>query len=169
MTIDSSRTAKAALLVRLAVVAATAVTLPAALAPAQGARPIAATSCAPRAAAHGPVFIFGNEGGNLQRSATKLWADGSIQIVPARRTGADAALADSVRALARLARQSSFWTTTPPRITRPTRNPDVAREYLAVHLTCGVKRSLYPADAEPAPFHALLARLASIARNAAAR
>ena len=169
MMIDASPPFRFARVARLAALAAVAMTAAPALAPAQGARPTTARSCAPRASARGPVFTFGNAGGNLRRSATKLWADGSVQVVPGRRTAADTAVADSVRALAHFARQSSFWTTTAPRITRPTRNPDVAREYLEVHLQCGVKRSLYPADAEPAPFHELFSRLTNIARSGAAR
>ena len=140
-----------------------------ALAAAQGARRPPTKSCAPRAAAHGPAFVFGNEGGNMKRSATKLWADGSVQVVPGRRTAPDPAIADSVAALARFARQSAFWTTTAPRITRPTRNPDMARHYLEAHLQCGTKRSLYPADAEPAPFHELITRLTAVAGLAAGR
>ena len=128
-----------------------------------------AQNCAPRATPRGPAFVFGNEGGNLKRSASKLWANGSVQLAGGRRTAPDAAIADSVVALARFARQSSFWTTTAPRITRPTRNPDMARHYLEVHLRCGTKRSLFPADAEPAAFHELLTRLTAVAQLAAAR
>ena len=113
--------------------------------------------------------MLGNEGGNLKRSASRLWSDGSVQLAGGRRTAPDAAIADSVVALARFARQSSFWTTTAPRITRPTRNPDMARHYLEAHLQCGTKRSLYPADAEPASFHELLTRLTAVAGLAATR
>jgi hypothetical protein len=140
-----------------------------ALASAQGARRPAVKSCAPRATAHEPAFVFGNEGGNLKRVATKLWADGSAQLPGGRRTAPDPAIADSVAALARFARQSSFWTTIAPKITRPTRNPDMARHYVDAHLQCGTKRSLYPADTEPAPFHELFTRLAAVADLAAAR
>jgi len=125
--------------------------------------------CAPRAPVAGPTFTFGNEGGNLRRSATKLWANGSMQAARGRRSLPNAALADSVKALARFARQSGFWTTTAPRITRPTRNPDMARHFLEVHLGCGAKSAIYPADAEPAPFHELFSRLTAIAERAAPR
>ena len=134
-----------------------------------GTRHPGARSCAPRGTTHGPAFVFGNEGGNLKRSATKLWADGSMQLGASPRTAPDAALADSVAALARLARQSSFWTTTAPKITRPTRNPDMARRYVEAHLQCGTKRSLYPADAEPAAFQELMTRLTAVAELAGSR
>ena len=45
----------------------------------------------------------------------------------------------------------------------------MARHYLEAHLQCGAKRSLYPADAEPAAFHELLTRLTAVADLAAAR
>lgn len=125
--------------------------------------------CAPRAATRGPTFVFGNDGGNLRRSAVRLWADGSARVGAGPRSAPDAAIADSVRALALLARESAFWTTVSPRITRPTRNPDMTREYVEVHLRCGSKRSLYPADAEPAAFHELFVRLSAVAKLAAAR
>jgi hypothetical protein len=113
--------------------------------------------------------VFGNAGGNLQRNATKLWANGSVQLRGGARTAPNAAIADSVRALADAARHSSFWVTVAPRITRPTRNPDMAREYVEAHLRCGTKRSLYPADAEPAAFHELFTRLTAVAELAARR
>ena len=139
------------------------------VAAAQAARSATQGACGPRATTRGPAFVFGNQGGNLQRSATKLWADGSVQVGKGARTAPDAAIADSVKALATLARRSSFWTTRAPRITRPTRNPDMAREYVEAHLRCGTKRSLYPADAEPAAFHELFTRLTAVAALAARR
>jgi len=139
------------------------------LAGAQGAPRPAPRGCPPRRAASGPAFVFGNEGGNLRRTATKLWADGSIRSAAQQRTAADAAIADSVAVLARFARASSFWTTLAPKITRPTRNPDVAREYVEAHLQCGSRRSLYPADAEPPAFHELITRLNAVADLAARR
>lgn len=136
---------------------------------AQAARATTQGACGPRAVTRGPTFVFGNQGGNLQRTATKLWADGSVKVGGGARTAPDAAIADSVKALARLAHGSSFWRTIAPRITRPTRNPDMAREYVEAHLRCGTKRSLYPADAEPAAFHELFTRLTAVAELAARR
>lgn len=125
--------------------------------------------CAPRITARGATFFFGNEGGNLKRSGTRVWADGSIQTGAGPRTAADRALADSVVALARLARQSAFWTTTARPITKPTRNPDMARHFVEVHLRCGTKGALYPADSEPAAFHELFERLGAITNAATER
>lgn len=139
------------------------------VAAAQAPRLTAQGSCGPRMTARGPAFVFGNEAGNLQRSATKLWANGSVQLRGGARTAPNAAIADSVKLLASATRHSSFWTTVAPRITRPTRNPDMAREYVEAHLRCGTKRSLYPADAEPAAFRELFARLVAVAELAARR
>ena len=145
-------------------------TLPAlALSQAQRAPGAPSRQCAPRASAQGAAFVFGNGGGNLKRSFTRLWADGSLQPASGRRSPPNAALDDSVAALARFARESAFWTTIAPRITRPTRNPDMARHFLEVHLRCGAKTSVYPADAEPAAFHELFTRLTAISEGAARR
>jgi len=56
-----------------------------------------------------------------------------------------------------------------PPITQPTRNPDVAREYIDVWLSCGHRRWLYPADEAPAAFDALWRRLDSLGALAGAR
>ncbi|MFL5563427.1 MAG: hypothetical protein ACJ79K_18325 [Gemmatimonadaceae bacterium] len=122
----------------------------------------AAHDCAPRAASRGAAFAWGNEGGTLKRRANRLWADGSIQPAGGARTAPNGALADSARVLAAEARRSPFWTTKSPPITRPTRNPDLAREYVEVHLRCGSHRALYMADAEPPAFAALVRRLNAI-------
>ena len=134
---------------------------------AQGATP--ASGCAPRASASGPAFVIGNEAGNLRRSSAKFWTDGSVQLAGAPRSAPDAAVADSVASLARFARRSTFWSSAAPPITRPTRNPDMARHYIEAHLRCGAKRLLYPADAEPGDFHALFTRLTALARLASSR
>jgi hypothetical protein len=133
-----------------------------------GTRSSASISCAPLASSRGPTFVWGNEAGTLRPRRLRLWADGSLDDTHARTRGR-AEIADSVRALATEARRSAFWTTVSPPITHPTHNPDLAREYVAVALTCGHRRSLYPVDAEPPAFSALLRRLNAIARLAEAR
>lgn len=124
-------------------------------------------SCAPIPSSEGPTFVWGNEAGTLRPRRLRLWADGSLEDAGVR-TRRRAEIADSVRALATEARRSAFWTTVSPPITHPTHNPDLAREYIAVALTCGHRRSLYPVDAEPATFSALVRRLNAIARLAEA-
>lgn len=148
------------------IVAAATVGAPPRVAQAQATRRAHATAakdCAAGAASHGATFVWGNEAGTLKHRMNRLWADGSMQLSGGERTMPNGALADSVRSLAADARRSAFWTTTSPPIVRPTRNPDMAREYVEVHLRCGNRRSLYPADAEPPAFAALVRRLDAIA------
>jgi hypothetical protein len=127
-----------------------------------------AASCAPRQTGSGPAFVRGNQGGTLRPHAVRLWADGSVRTGAHARTTANQAIADSVRAIATDVRHSALWGTIAPPITRPTRNPDVAREYIEVSLTCGHRRWLYPADETPAAFDALSRRLDALARLAGA-
>jgi hypothetical protein len=133
------------------------------------AQPAHPAACPPRPTANGPAFIAGNEAGNLKHSSMKLWADGSVQVRGGPRSAPDTAIADSVATLAAFARGSAFWARIAAPIARPTRNPDMARHYVEAHLRCGTKRSLYPADAEPADFHTLFSRLAALARLASSR
>lgn len=128
-----------------------------------------AASCTARLASHGPTFVFGNEAGTLHPRTIRLWVDGSMQDGNRARTRGSPAVADSVRSLARDARRSEFWSMQSPAITRPTRNPDIAREYIDASLTCGRHHLLYPADEEPAAFSQLLLRLEAVAGLASRR
>jgi hypothetical protein len=168
MMVFTSRTSRISFARRLAgLVLASAAATPAM---AQAHHPGAAQHpCAPRLTAQGATFFFGNEGGNLKRSGIRLWANGSVQVGSGRHTAPDPALADSVAALAGFARRSAFWTTTARPITKPTRNPDMARHFVEARLRCGTKSALYAADNEPAAFHELFARLTGITKGATQR
>ena len=117
--------------------------------------------CLPVPASRGPAITFGHEGGNLRPRTFTVTADGTI------RSGGATAASDSmaaiapaaVRALARLARGGGFWTVPSPRIVRPPANPDAAREFIEVKLTCGSHRAEYVADGAPAAFADLFALL----------
>lgn len=109
-----------------------------------------APACAPRAAARGPTFVFGREGGNIRPSQTALYADGRV------------ARGDAVAGLARLARVGGFWTLVVPAIRRPTRNPDAARQYVEVHLTCRSHR-VEAAGELPTAMRQLVALLEAVA------
>ena len=121
-----------------------------------------APSCAPIPAARGATITFGHEGGSLRPRTVTIGADGRV------RAGADSATDSlttippaAVAALARLARTGGFWTLHPPPVRRPPRNPDAARTFIAVRLTCGTHRAEYVMG-EPMPptfaeFDALLA------------
>jgi len=151
------------------VLAIACLTLAPAVAGAQGSPPASARlACTPRQPGHGPVFVRGNEAGTLRPSTIAFWADGSMRATAHARTAANRAIADSVRMIAGDVRRSPLWTTVAPPITRPTRNPDIAREYVEVSLSCGRRRWLYPADAMPAVFDALSRRLDALAGLAGA-
>lgn len=111
-------------------------------------------SCRPLPAARGATFSFGNEAGNLRPARTDVYADGSVS------TGAPRLTPALVADLARQARSGGFWALHPAPITRPPRNPDAARRFVIVRLTCGTHRAEYAGDA-PAAFAALFSRLDS--------
>lgn len=120
-----------------------------------------APACAPRAAARGPTFVFGREGGNIRPSQTALYADGRV----ARGDAVDSIASvspDAVAGLARLARVGGFWTLVVPAIRRPTRNPDAARQYVEVHLTCRSHR-VEAAGELPTAMRQLVALLEAVA------
>jgi hypothetical protein len=108
-------------------------------------------ACTPIPAAQGAAITFGHEGGSLRPRTVTIAADGRV------RAGSDTA-SDSlttippaaVAALARLARSGGFWTLRPPSVRRPPRNPDAARTFIAVALTCGARRAEYVMG-EPIP------------------
>ena len=120
-----------------------------------GARSTRQPSCRPLPAARGATFSFGNDGGNLRPARTDVYADGRVSTGTSRLTRA------AVAELAHQARSAGFWALHPAPITRPPRNPDAARHFIVVRLTCGTRRAEYAGDAPPA-FAALFARLDSV-------
>ena len=135
----------------LALVLAVAVVVPSRR---HAARSTQQPSCRPLPAARGATFSFGNEAGNLRPARTDVYADGRVS------TGARRLTPAVVAELARQARSGGFWALHPAPITRPPRNPDAARRFIVVRLTCGTRRTEYAGDAPPA-FAALFARLDS--------
>ena len=123
-------------------------------------------ACAPVAASRGPTITFGHRGGSLRPRTVSIGADGVV------RAGADSATdsvtvidALGVAALARLARTGGFWSLRPAPVTRPPRNPDAARAFIAVRLTCGSHRAEYVmGERTPAAFRELDALLAQVTK-----
>ena len=116
-------------------------------------------ACAPIAASRGAAFAFGSEGGNLRPGRVEIFADGRVTTDDTSHTPR---LTPTVVAqLARQARTGGFWSLHAPPITRPPHNPDAARHFVLVRLTCGTRRAEYAGDA-PAAFTRLLARLDSV-------
>jgi len=116
-------------------------------------------ACTPVPAARGATFAFGTEGGNLRPRRVEIFADGRVTAEDAGPT-TQRLTPNAVAALARQARAGGFWALRAPAITRPPRNPDVARRFIVADLTCGTHRAEYAGDA-PAAFTRLLARLDS--------
>lgn len=123
--------------------------------------------CTPVPAERGATIAFGRVGGNIRPRSFAIYADGRITVasVDATRDSVAVISVAAVEALARLARSGGFWELVPPIVRRPPRNPDAAREFVEVTLTCGRKRAEYVAGAEPAAFSEYLALLAALARS----
>ena len=99
----------------------------------------------------GAAIIFGHEGGLLRPRTVAIAADGLV------RAGSDTANDSlkvippaAVAALATLARTGGFWVIKAPPSRRPPRNPDAARSFIEVTLTCGSRRAEYVMG-EPMP------------------
>lgn len=110
------------------------------------------------------AITYGRSGGSIQPAVLRLNPDGSVS---QRGSGAEFASTghsvsrDAVAAMARLAWLGGF-TRLPTSPTRPTRNPDAARDFIEIHSACGHKHVEYAAgDGAPA-FRELLALLHAV-------
>jgi hypothetical protein len=109
-------------------------------------------------------FRFGLTGGDLMPSATELTSAGYIRHRTQERIGPFTGRVPrkTVLTLARRAWRGGFGAL-PPAPTRPTRNPDAARQYIELHSACGFHHVEYgPGDESPL-FRELYARLTSLA------
>jgi hypothetical protein len=129
----------------------------------------AVASCAPVAATREVTFAFGHEGGNLRPRSVSISANGLVRVGTDAATDSVTLIAPAaVAALATLARTGGFWTLRLRPVRSPPRNPDAARAYIAVTLTCGSHRAEYVAgEREPAPFTQLMALLAQVTASSA--
>ena len=125
-----------------------------------------APACKPIPIDHGPAITFGREGGNIRPRSFAIWSDGRITPADsaAVRDTISAIAPAAVAALARLARTGGFWALAPRAIRRPTRNPDAARDFIDVQLTCGRHRVEYIGGRGPPAFAELLALLGALVR-----
>ena len=129
--------------------------------------PLQLPRCAPVTADRGAAFTFGRVGGNIRPRSFSVYADGRITVATgdAARDSVDTIPAAAVAGLARLARSGGFWELRPSAVRRTPRNPDFAREFIEVTLTCGRKRAEFASDAEPVAFSELFALLSAVARS----
>lgn len=95
----------------------------------------------------------------------RIGTDGAVsRLVQGAWVPVDSAIArDAVTGLARVAWSNGF-TRLPAAPSRPTRNPDVARDYIDVRSSCGTKHVESAAGEGAAPFKELLALLTLVAR-----
>ena len=119
------------------------------------------TPCEPIAAERGATITFGHAGGSLRPRTITIAADGRIRAGGASATDSVATIPPpAVAALATLAHEGGFWALSSPPVRRPPRNPDAARAFIEVALSCGTHRVEY-VTGEPIPpafagFEALL-------------
>ena len=112
-------------------------------------------------------FRFGLTGGDLMPSATEITAAGTVRTRGQERIGPviGHVRRASVLALAKHAWRSGFGAL-PPAPTRPTKNPDAARQFIELHSACGFHHVEYgPGDGSPL-FRELYARLKQLTATA---
>jgi hypothetical protein len=109
-------------------------------------------------------FSFGLTGGNLRPTGWRIAASGAVSPVGDSTGSSRRRSSVSTRALRDIARRAwtGGFTRLPTAPTRPTRNPDVARQYIELHSACGAKHVEY-ASGEGAPaFRELYTRLEAL-------
>lgn len=134
--------------------------------------PLAAQG-APIPAESGATITFGREGGSIRPRSFAIAADGRIRAGNAAPAAPAAPAPDSVatippgavEALVRLARTGGFWDLRSRTIRRPPANPDAAREFISVSLTCGTHRAEFVSGGAPPVFAEFFALLATLARS----
>ncbi len=104
---------------------------------------------------------FGHVGGTLKPTGLRIAADGRVHPVGGDSAARHAPRAVSTRELRRLVRRG--WTkefmSLPTAPTRPTRNPDAARDFIELRSACGSKHVEYPGGEGPPPFRELYREL----------
>ena len=111
-------------------------------------------------------IAFGRTAGNIKPAILLLRTNGNLVRIDSARMSQLATV--PVTEVQRLARRG--WTgpfaTLPESPTRPTRNPDMARDFVELRSACGVKHVEYAMGEGPPAFRELYDALAAIAGNA---
>jgi hypothetical protein len=105
-------------------------------------------------------LAFGHTGGTLRPSSVRIAPNGSMSRMPDS-TPAGSITPAAVSALARLAWAKEF-VALPEAPTRPTRNPDVTRDFIEVTSACGRKHVEYPSGEGARIFRELYDLLAAV-------
>jgi hypothetical protein len=110
-------------------------------------------------------ITFGRTGGNITPAGLRIAASGAVTSLADRAgvgSSARAVPVDELRRLAALGWRGRF-VRLPTAPTRPTHNPDVARDFVELRSACARKHVEVPADQEPAAFRALFTQLETVA------
>lgn len=109
---------------------------------------------------------FGRTGGNLRPSGVRILANGVVRDIGDTSEPPRAVNKVSVAELRRIARRA--WTgpfvRLPTAPTRPTPNPDAARDFIELRSKCGTKHVEYQGGTGAPEFQRLLATLDSLTR-----
>ena len=109
---------------------------------------------------------FGRTGGNLRPSGVRILSNGIVRDIGDTSEPPQAVHKVPVAQLRRIARRA--WTgpfvRLPTAPTRPTPNPDAARDFIELHSACGSKHVEYQGDTGAPEFRRLLAALDSLTR-----
>jgi hypothetical protein len=153
--------ARLARLAPLAVVATAILLLGARPAPSRPAHPATRIRCDRVATTS---ISFGQTGGTLKPNGVRIEANGVVRVLGASSAGSHTAAAVPTRELRRLARRA--WTgpfaSLPTAPTRPTPNPDAARDFIELRSACGVKHVEYQSGSGAPEFRHLLAALEAL-------
>jgi hypothetical protein len=111
-------------------------------------------------------FSYGRTGGSIRPTATHVAAAGGAE----RDSGAALVVVSPavLNGLARLARAGGF-ATLPAAPTRPTPNPDAARDFIELRSVCGAKHVEYAAGTGAPVFRELYALLTALGGASGAR
>jgi hypothetical protein len=111
------------------------------------------------------AITFGHTGGTLKPSGLRIAANGMVRPVGSGAGiphSAESVSRAAVRGMARQAWRGPF-ASLPAAPTRPTRNPDAARQFIELQSACGSKHVEYAAGEGAPAFNDLYARLEALA------
>jgi hypothetical protein len=112
-------------------------------------------------------FTYGRTGGSIRPTATRIAAAGSAAAGDSGATVVTVSAA-ALNGLARLARAGGF-ATLPVAPTRPTPNPDAARDFIELRSACGTKHVEYAAGTGAPVFRELYGLLTALGGTSASR
>jgi hypothetical protein len=106
-------------------------------------------------------IAFGRTGGNIMPSGLIVATNGAVRALADSASGGPGVRTMPTANLRRLAARAwrGPFVRLPTAPTRPTHNPDVARDFVELRSACGRKHVEVPADSEPAAFREIFTQL----------